>query len=71
MLPEADVYCDNALKQSPDNEELKKLAKQIHQQKSENERREAEISKAVAAAKVRNFPNFIHANHEYQFFFLL
>lgn len=71
MLPEADVYCDKALKQSPDNEEMKKLAKQIHQQKSENERREAEISKAVAAAKVRNFPNSIHANHEYHFFFLL
>lgn len=52
MLAEADVYCDKALKQSPDSEELKKLANQIHQQKSQNERREAEMSKAVAMAKV-------------------
>ncbi|XP_057804875.1 uncharacterized protein LOC131020197 [Salvia miltiorrhiza] len=51
LLDEARSYCEKGLQQYPDNEELKKLAKQIDVKKSEHERREAELSKAVAAAK--------------------
>lgn len=53
LLAEAKSYCNKALEQSPDNEELKKLANQIDLRTSEHERREAEVSKALAAAKVR------------------
>lgn len=49
---EAESYCQKGLEQFPDNEELNKLAKQIYLQKSEYELREAQISRAVAAAKV-------------------
>ncbi|KAI5680032.1 hypothetical protein M9H77_01259 [Catharanthus roseus] len=51
LLAEAKSYCNKALEQSPDNEELKKLANQIDLRTSEHERREAEVSKALAAAK--------------------
>lgn len=50
-LSEAKQYCEKGLEQSPDNEELRKLFKQIDLQKSECDRRDAEISKSVAAAK--------------------
>ncbi|GMP90531.1 hypothetical protein CsSME_00041614 [Camellia sinensis var. sinensis] len=52
LLSEAKQYCEKGLQQSPDNEELRKLDRQIDSQKSEDERREAQISKAVAEAKV-------------------
>lgn len=52
LLDEARSYCEKGLQQSPDNEELKKLAKQIDVKKSEKEQHETEVSKAVAAAKV-------------------
>ncbi|KAL7172670.1 hypothetical protein ACSBR2_032198 [Camellia fascicularis] len=51
LLSEAKQYCEKGLQQSPDNEELRKLDRQIDLQKSEYERREAQISKAVAEAK--------------------
>lgn len=51
LLDEARSYCEKGLQQSPDNEELKKLAKQIDVKKSEQEQHEAEVSKAVAVAK--------------------
>ncbi|XP_047971802.1 tetratricopeptide repeat protein 4 homolog [Salvia hispanica] len=51
LLDEARSYCEKGLQQSPDNEELKKLAKQIDAKKLEQERHEAEVSKAVAVAK--------------------
>ncbi|KAL2242882.1 UNVERIFIED_CONTAM: Tetratricopeptide repeat protein 4 [Sesamum indicum] len=51
LMDEAKSYCDKGLQQSPDNEELKKLAKQIDVKLSEQQQREAEVSKAVAAAK--------------------
>ncbi|GMP90529.1 hypothetical protein CsSME_00041614 [Camellia sinensis var. sinensis] len=51
LLSEAKQYCEKGLQQSPDNEELRKLDRQIDSQKSEDERREAQISKAVAEAK--------------------
>ncbi|KAH6831561.1 Tetratricopeptide repeat superfamily protein [Perilla frutescens var. hirtella] len=52
LLNEARSYCEKGLQQSPDNDELKKLAKQIDVKQSEQERKEAEVSKAVAATKV-------------------
>lgn len=52
LLAEAKSYCEEGLQQSPDNEELKKLAKQIDLKTSELERREIEVSKAVAVAEV-------------------
>ncbi|XAR61034.1 hypothetical protein NMG60_11034612 [Bertholletia excelsa] len=51
MLSEAKQYCEKGLQQSPDNEELRKLVRQIDLLKSESERHEAQISEAVAAAK--------------------
>ncbi|XP_074348348.1 uncharacterized protein LOC141687090 [Apium graveolens] len=51
LLVEAELYCQKGLEQFPDNEELKKLSSQIHLQRSENELREAQISKALSAAK--------------------
>ncbi|KAL0415617.1 UNVERIFIED_CONTAM: Tetratricopeptide repeat protein 4 [Sesamum latifolium] len=51
LMNEAKSYCEKGLQQSPDNEELKKLAKQIDVKISEQQQREAEVSKAVAAAK--------------------
>lgn len=52
LLAEAKGLCEKGLQHSSSNEELKKLAKQIDIQKSEMERREAEVSKAVSSAKV-------------------
>nr|GMD64128.1 tetratricopeptide repeat protein 4 homolog [Ipomoea batatas] len=51
LLVEAKSYCEKGLEQSSSNDDLKKLAKQIDTLKYEQERREAEISKAIAAAK--------------------
>ncbi|XP_063945493.1 uncharacterized protein LOC108207470 [Daucus carota subsp. sativus] len=51
LLAEAESYCQKGLEQFPDNEELKKLFSQISLQKSENELREAQVSKALSAAK--------------------
>ncbi|KAL0298124.1 UNVERIFIED_CONTAM: hypothetical protein Scaly_2570100 [Sesamum calycinum] len=51
LMDEAKSYCEKGLQQSPDNEELKKLDKQIDVKISEQQQREAEVSKAVAAAK--------------------
>lgn len=51
LLAEAKGLCEKGLQHSSSNEELKKLAKQIDIQKSEMERREAEVSKAVSSAK--------------------
>ncbi|CAI9107528.1 OLC1v1006901C1 [Oldenlandia corymbosa var. corymbosa] len=51
LLTEASSYCDKGLEQSPENAELKKLASQIDLKKSEHERREAEVAKAVAGIK--------------------
>lgn len=54
LLDEAKSYCEKGIEQSSSTEDLKKLAKQIDNLKSEQERREAEVSKAIAAAKVYN-----------------
>uniref|UniRef100_A0A5B7BD12 Cns1/TTC4 wheel domain-containing protein n=1 Tax=Davidia involucrata TaxID=16924 RepID=A0A5B7BD12_DAVIN len=51
LLAEAKSYCEKGLELSPDNEELKKLSEQIDLQKSECEHHEAQVSKAVEAAK--------------------
>lgn len=52
LLAEAEVYCQKGLEQFPNNEELNTLAKQIYLKKSEDELREAQISRAVTTAKV-------------------
>ncbi|KAB5569836.1 hypothetical protein DKX38_003629 [Salix brachista] len=51
LLVEAKSFCENGLEQNPDNEELKRLAKQINLVKMELDKREAEVSKAVSEAK--------------------
>ncbi|KAJ8558201.1 hypothetical protein K7X08_004967 [Anisodus acutangulus] len=51
LLAEAKGHCEKGLQHSSSNEELKKLAKQIDIQKSEKERRDAEVSKEVSSAK--------------------
>nr|DAD20096.1 TPA_asm: hypothetical protein HUJ06_021559 [Nelumbo nucifera] len=51
LLTEAALFCRAGLEQSPSNDELKKLAKQIDLRKSEHELHEAQIKEAVAAAK--------------------
>ncbi|KAK4366145.1 hypothetical protein RND71_014025 [Anisodus tanguticus] len=51
LLAEAKGLCEKGLQHSSSNEELKKLAKQIDIQKSEKERRDAEVSKEVSSAK--------------------
>lgn len=51
LLVEAKSFSENGLEQDPDNEELKKLAKQINLVKVEHDKREAEVSKAVSEAK--------------------
>ncbi|CAA2939139.1 tetratricopeptide repeat 4 homolog [Olea europaea subsp. europaea] len=51
LLNEAKSYCEKGLEQSPDNEELKKLSKQIDLKQAVHEQSLAEISKAVEAAK--------------------
>ena len=54
LLAEAKSYCEKGLELSPENEELNKLAGQIDLLKSEQDRRQAEVSKSVAAVKVSN-----------------
>ncbi|KAJ6389927.1 hypothetical protein OIU77_024201 [Salix suchowensis] len=51
LLVEAKSFCENGLEQNPDNEELKRLAKQINLMKMELDKREAEVSKALSEAK--------------------
>ncbi|KAL3631723.1 hypothetical protein CASFOL_024707 [Castilleja foliolosa] len=51
LLDEAKSYCDKGTQLFPDNEELQKLDKLIDTKKSEHERQEREVSKAVAAAE--------------------
>ncbi|CAK9140847.1 unnamed protein product [Ilex paraguariensis] len=51
LLVEAKSYCEKGVEQSPDSNELLKLARQIDLRKSECEQREAQVSKAVAVAK--------------------
>ncbi|KAH7839043.1 hypothetical protein Vadar_034190 [Vaccinium darrowii] len=51
LLSEAKQYCEKGLQQSPENDELRKLAKQIDLRRSECERHESQISKAVAVAE--------------------
>uniref|UniRef100_A0A2C9UNS7 Uncharacterized protein n=1 Tax=Manihot esculenta TaxID=3983 RepID=A0A2C9UNS7_MANES len=51
LLDEAKSYSESGLKQDPNNEELKKLAKQINSLKMERDKHEAEVSKAVSDAK--------------------
>ncbi|GLT41481.1 hypothetical protein SLA2020_155410 [Shorea laevis] len=51
LLNEAKSFCESALERDPDNQEMKKLAKQINLKKMEQEEREAKVSKAVAEAK--------------------
>ncbi|KAL5068020.1 hypothetical protein RYX36_018907 [Vicia faba] len=51
LLDEAQDYCQMGLHLDPNNEELKKLDNQIGVKILENEKHEAEISKAVADAK--------------------
>ncbi|KAK4797442.1 hypothetical protein SAY86_029768 [Trapa natans] len=51
LLEEAKSHCKNGLKKDPDNEELKKLDQKIDSQILEDEKREAEISDALATAK--------------------
>lgn len=52
LLAEAQDICQKGLQLDPDNEELKKLNLQIGLKISENKKYEAEVSKAVAEAKV-------------------
>lgn len=52
LLSEAEQYCEKGLRQSPENEELRKLARQIDLRKSERERHESEVSRAVVVAEV-------------------
>ncbi|WCJ38235.1 Tetratricopeptide repeat (TPR)-like superfamily protein [Euphorbia peplus] len=51
LLNEAKSYSENGLKHDPENGELKKLASQINLLKVEQDRRQAEVSKAVSNAK--------------------
>ncbi|OVA02283.1 Tetratricopeptide TPR-1 [Macleaya cordata] len=51
LLTEAAEFCQRGLEQSPSNEELKKLVKQINSRISECENHEAQVSKAIATAK--------------------
>ncbi|KAJ4975590.1 hypothetical protein NE237_000696 [Protea cynaroides] len=51
LLIEATSFCQMGLQQFPSNDELKKLLKEIDLRKSEREQHEAQVSKAVAAAK--------------------
>uniref|UniRef100_A0A251TF13 Putative tetratricopeptide repeat (TPR)-like superfamily protein n=1 Tax=Helianthus annuus TaxID=4232 RepID=A0A251TF13_HELAN len=50
-LVEAKAFSEKGLDQDPDNEELKKLKKQIDSQISELQQREAQVSKALKTAK--------------------
>lgn len=52
LLAEAQSHCQNGLQLDPSNEELKKLGQLIDQKKAEQEKHEAQVSKAVSEAKV-------------------
>ncbi|KAK7345717.1 hypothetical protein VNO77_16327 [Canavalia gladiata] len=51
LLAEAQDYCQKGLQLDPNNEELKKLDHQIVLKISENEKHEAEVTKALAETK--------------------
>nr|XP_048336321.1 tetratricopeptide repeat protein 4 homolog isoform X2 [Ziziphus jujuba var. spinosa] len=51
LLSEAKSHCENGLAHDPNNEELKKLLRQIDLQKFELEQREVQVSSAIAEAK--------------------
>ncbi|KAL5712114.1 hypothetical protein ACHQM5_014315 [Ranunculus cassubicifolius] len=51
LLPEAESFSKAGLEQSANNEELKNLLKQVNLRKAEREDREAQVAKAVTAAK--------------------
>ncbi|XP_061368592.1 uncharacterized protein LOC133311553 isoform X2 [Gastrolobium bilobum] len=51
LLAEAQDHCQKGLQLDPNNEELKKLEKQVGMKISENEKHEAEVSKVVAETK--------------------
>ncbi|KAI3678767.1 hypothetical protein L6452_38070 [Arctium lappa] len=50
-LVEAKTFCEKGLDRNPDNEELKKLLKQIDSQIFERQQHEAQVSKALKASK--------------------
>lgn len=52
LLAEAKEFCQKGLQLDPNNDELKKLDKQIGLKILENQKHEAEVSKAVTEAKV-------------------
>ncbi|KAJ0809516.1 hypothetical protein HanPI659440_Chr01g0016311 [Helianthus annuus] len=51
-LVEVKAFCEKGIDQDPDNEELKKLKKQIDCQISELQQCKAQVSKALKTAKV-------------------
>lgn len=52
LLAEAKSFCEKGLEHDPNNKELKMFAEQIDLQRLEHEQREAQVSRAVAEAKV-------------------
>lgn len=52
LLPEAASYCHRGLEKFPSNEELKKLLLQIDERKKKDESHKAQVSTAIAEAKV-------------------
>ncbi|KAJ3673242.1 hypothetical protein LUZ60_006616 [Juncus effusus] len=51
LLTEAESFCERGLKESPSNEEMKKLLSQINTQIKEQEQKMAKISQAISSAK--------------------
>ncbi|KAI3865195.1 hypothetical protein MKW92_033362, partial [Papaver armeniacum] len=51
LFTEALEFCRRGLEHSPSNDELKKLEKQINSKILERENHNAQVSKAIAAAK--------------------
>jgi tetratricopeptide (TPR) repeat protein len=51
LLSEAYSFCESGLELDPDNKEIEKLAKQICSVRLEQEKHEAQVSKAIADAK--------------------
>ncbi|XLS69057.1 hypothetical protein HN51_020080, partial [Arachis hypogaea] len=51
LLAEAQEYCRKGLKLDPNNEELKRLDRQIRTKISEKEKLEAEVSRAISEAE--------------------
>lgn len=52
MLPEAKLFCEHGLEIDANNEELQKLGKRVESQLLERKKHEAEVSNAIAMAKV-------------------